>query len=69
MKSWMIEAFLSVLTLAGYWMITHGVIEWGAIVALLSNVLWVYYGHEKDSPSIMTVNLVFAMININILGV
>lgn len=68
MKGHIIEAVLSVLTLAGYWMVTHGLVESGAAVALLSNILWVYYGHEKNSPSIMIVNLVFAMINIQILG-
>lgn len=64
----LIEALLSIGTLGGYWMITHGMVQWGAIVGLASNILWTYYGHEKDAPSIMIVNLVFAMINISILG-
>jgi hypothetical protein len=62
------EAILSVLTLAGYFMVTHGVVYFGAWTALVSNVLWVFYGNQKNSPSIMIVNLVFAMININLLG-
>ena len=63
-----IEFFLSISTLGGYWMVTHNMIQVGAFTGLISNIGWIYYGHEKESASIMIVNAVFAAINISIIG-
>lgn len=63
-----IEASLSILTLTGYWLVTHGMIELGAGISLLSNIAWLFYANDKNSISIGIVNAVFAMINITILG-
>lgn len=63
----MIEAFLTVSTLAGYWMVTNGFLFYGAIVALVSNVLWIFYGMDKKSQSLIIVNSLFAMINFAII--
>ena len=63
-----IEGVLSILTLSGYWMLTHGVVEVGAAVSLVSNIAWLFYATDKNSISIGIVNAVFAMINISILS-
>jgi hypothetical protein len=66
---WLVDAILSIGTLGGYWMVTHGLPFWGALVGLFSNILWVYYGAEiAESKSIVIVNFVFAIINISIIS-
>ena len=62
-----IEAFLTVSTLAGYWMVTNGFLFYGAIVALVSNIFWIFYGMNKQSQSLIIVNVLFAMINFAII--
>lgn len=62
-----IEAILTVSTLAGYWMVTNGFLFWGAVIALISNVLWIFYGMDKKSQSLIIVNSLFAMINVSII--
>jgi len=66
-----IEFFALVTTLIGYYMVTHGMIEAGAIVALVSNFLWIYYGHELENAGfgLMFLNAVFILVNFSILGV
>ena len=66
--TYIIESILSILTLDGYWLVTHGSMELGAGVSLISNICWLFYANEKNSISIGIINAVFAMININILG-
>lgn len=63
----LIEAILTVSTLAGYWMVTNGFLFYGAIVALVANVLWIFYGMDKKSQSLIIVNSLFAMINFAII--
>jgi hypothetical protein len=63
----LIEAILTVSTLSGYYMVTNGFLFYGAIVALVSNVLWIFYGMDKKSQSLIVVNALFAMINFAII--
>lgn len=58
-------------TLLGYYMVTHGMVEIGATVAMFSNIVWMYFGHEmKDGGAgLMLLNGVFLVINLDILGV
>jgi len=58
-------------TLAGYYMVTHGMIEVGATVALFSNIAWIYFGHEMKNGGfgLMALNSVFVLINLDMLGV
>ena len=63
-----IEAFLSVGTLGGYWMVTHGLVYYGALLGLITNIFWIFYAKEKNSISIGIVNAVFAMINITLIS-
>ena len=65
--TWLIEAILTISTLSGYWMVTNGFLFYGAIVALISNVLWIFYGMNMKSYSLIVVNMLFAMINIAII--
>lgn len=63
----LIEAILTITTLAGYWGVTNGFLFYGAVVALISNILWVFYGIPKQLWSLIVINLFFAMINFNII--
>lgn len=67
MIKYLIEGFLTLTTLLGYWLITHDVITIGAAVAFASNVAWIFYGLPLKSYSLIIVNILFAIININIL--
>lgn len=64
---YLIEAILTVTTLGGYWMVTNGFLFLGAVVALVSNVLWTFYGINGKLISLVVINVFFAMININII--
>ena len=61
----LIEAVLTISTLTGYFMVLNGFPFYGAIVAVVANLLWIFYGVYKKSPSLLIVNAAMAVININ----
>ena len=66
-----VEFMAMLTTLAGYYMVTHGMVELGATVALFSNIMWVYFAHEmeKGGFGLLFLNSIFILINLGMLGV
>jgi hypothetical protein len=54
-------------TMSGLFLLSEG-IGLGFFIGLVSNILWIYYGHETNSNGIMLVNACLMLININGIG-
>ena len=63
-----IEGVAVAMTLVGFYFISEGQ-DIGFIISLLSNLVWIYWGHMVNGIGIMVVNSVFIFLNLNGLGV
>ena len=63
-----LEFVASLLTVLGLYMLSEQNSQ-GFIVGMVSNFLWLYWGHEKNALSLMALNGIMVFINLNGLGV
>ena len=63
-----IEFVATAITLLGFYMISDGNMQ-GFTVSLVANVIWIYWGHEKNAVSLMGLNAVMIFINLHGLDV
>lgn len=63
-----IEFVATALTLIGFYAISEGNSH-GFTISLISNVMWMFWGHDKNAISLMALNGIMIFINLNGLGV
>ena len=64
----LIELLATVGTILGLYLLSEGNIS-GFTIGMLSNILWLYIGHEKDMYGLMLTNAILIFINLNGLGI
>jgi hypothetical protein len=50
------EIVATVLTIAGFFLISEGILGFGFTLSFAANVLWIVWGHSKNARGIMVVN-------------
>jgi len=63
-----LEFFASFLTVLALYMLSENNSQ-GFIVGMVSNFLWIYWGHQKEALSLLALNGIMIFINLNGLGV
>lgn len=63
-----LEAIATVLTVVSLYLLSENNSH-GFTIGMFSNILWMFWAHEKNSIGLLTTNAVLIMINLNGLGV
>ena len=62
------EVAATIGTILALYMLSEGNSQ-GFSVGLISNILWMFWAHEKNAGGILAVNAIMLFINLNGLGV
>ena len=63
-----LEFVASLLTVLALYMLSEGNTN-GFTLGIVSNLIWMYWGHEKNALSLLALNGIMIFINLNGLGV
>jgi nicotinamide riboside transporter PnuC len=63
-----LEAIATLATIISLYFLSEGV-QHGFTIGLFSNILWMFWAHEKNAFGILITNALLLIINLNGLGV
>ena len=63
-----LEWLATVLTVAGYILLSYGKVEWGFAISMLGNIAWMVWASDKDANGIFIINFLLFIAGLNGLG-
>ena len=63
-----LEWLATVLTVAGFALLSFDQTQWGFAVSMLGNIAWMVWADSKDANGIFTINFILFIAGLNGLG-
>jgi hypothetical protein len=60
-----IEVLATIFTVVGYFLLSEKMLQWGFMVSIIANLLWICWSLDKSAWGIMTVNSLLLLSAVN----